>query len=139
MSIKSLSHSSSFRQAAIIAFICLLISSVSIFICDYILDNIMKSHVENMIFENIENQNLNKKFNSSNDLSIKLKNEKYKENRKDHFTFIFDVHGTILLGDEKKISTSQIQYLQKNSKNSPAIISLKDKKMSCLFGGKWTV
>ncbi|MGO2356206.1 MAG: ATP-binding protein [Marinomonas foliarum] len=92
----------------------------------------MKSHVENMIFENIENQNLNKKFNSSNDLSIKLKNEKYKENRKDHFTFIFDVHGTTLLGDEKKISTSQIQYLQKNSKNSPAIISLKDNNIELL-------
>jgi hypothetical protein len=56
--IKPLLHSSSFRQAATIAFICLLISSAAIPICDHVLSNIMKSHVRGMIFENLENKNL---------------------------------------------------------------------------------
>ena len=132
MFIKSLSHSSSFRQATIIAFICLLISSASIFICDYILDNIMKSHVKNMIFENIDNQKLNNKFNSSNDLSIQLKNENYKESRKDHFTFIFDSYGKVLLGNKQNVSDSQIQYLKNHNINSPNFVSLKDNNFELL-------
>ena len=85
-----------------------------------------------MIFENIDNQKLNNKFNSSNDLSIQLKNENYKESRKDHFTFIFDAYGKVLLGNKQNVSDSQIQYLQKHNINSPNFVSLKDNNVELL-------
>jgi signal transduction histidine kinase len=130
--IKPLLHSSSFRQAATIAFICLLISSASVFICDFVLDNIMKSHVRGMIFENIENQTLKTAFSSSNELAEKLKNENKKEVRKDHFTFIFDENGRILSDNSQYISNQHIATLQQNNINPPSIISLENNDMELL-------
>jgi len=129
---KPLLHSSSFRQAATIAFICLLISCTAIFISNAILENIMKSHVRSMIFENLENQKLNVAFNSSTQLAELLKTNRITDSRKDHFTFIFDANSHILSGNKHYLSDSHISVLQQNNTNPPRILSLKSPSIELL-------
>lgn len=132
MFIKPLLHSSSFRQAATIAFICLLISCAAIFISNAILENIMKSHVRSMIFENLEKQKLNIAYNSSIQLAELLTKTNITESRKDHFTFIFDANSQILSGDKRYLSDSHIEALQQNNTNPPRILSLKSPNIELL-------
>ncbi|MBX2847361.1 sensor histidine kinase [Marinomonas aquiplantarum] len=125
MQIKPLLHSSSFRQAATIAFICLLISSAAIIICDNVLNRIMKSHVRGMIFENLENQALKGLFNHSTQLAHQLRIESPIDHRKDHFIFIINPNGNILYGPQHLIHRQQIDVLQQKRSVAPTVLSLK--------------
>ncbi|KZN12265.1 sensor histidine kinase [Marinomonas sp. TW1] len=133
MFIKPLLHSSSFRQAATIAFLCLLISSAAIFICDHVLNNIMKSHVRGMIFENLENQKLKGLFNSSQLLADQLAADYQIDTRKDHFSFILNNKDQIIYGQKEILNQDQIAALSYNRSIAPKILSLKSQH-SELFG-----
>jgi signal transduction histidine kinase len=125
-------HSSSFRQAATVAFICLLISAASIVVCNYILDSIMKGHVRGMILENLDNQSVNEQITNSTALAKKLNCEGVSDNRKDHFTFLFDASGSLLHGDTQTLSDEQIDILNANKGNPPSIISLKSNHLELM-------
>ncbi|ADZ93306.1 sensor histidine kinase [Marinomonas mediterranea] len=133
MFIKPLLHSSSFRQAATIAFICLLISSAAIPICDHVLSNIMKSHVRGMIFENLENKKLKGLFNNSRWLANQLSTDYQLDTRKDHFSFILDSQDQLIYGQQAILTQAQILILSDNRSNAPKILSLKSQH-SELFG-----
>ncbi|WP_394183468.1 sensor histidine kinase [Marinomonas posidonica] len=132
MSIKSLLHSSSFRQAATIAFICLLISSAAILVCDHILENIMKSHVRGMIFENLEHQELHGLENNSHILIEKLKKNQSKDSRKDHYSFVFDEFGHILYGDSNQFSEQGLKDIINQDLQTSSIITLKNEHVELL-------
>jgi signal transduction histidine kinase len=130
--IKLLFHSSSFRQAATVAFICLLISAASIVVCNYILDSIMKSHVRGMILENLNMQSLNTPLTNSRVLAQTLNCEGVSGNRKDHFTFLFDTSGNLLHGDKLNITDEQVDILKAKKDNPSSIISLKSDHLELL-------
>ncbi|MBJ7536150.1 sensor histidine kinase [Marinomonas transparens] len=132
MSIRSLLHSSSFRQSATIAFICLLISSAAILVCDHILESIMKSHVRGMIFENLEHQKHHGLAKDSHTLVKRLKNHQEEDQRKNHYSFIFDDYGSLLYGDNSKLSEQQLHNLTHDDVKKPAIITLKNEQIELL-------
>ncbi|ETX09920.1 histidine kinase [Marinomonas ushuaiensis DSM 15871] len=132
MLIKSLLRSSSFRQAAIVAFISLLISSASIVVCDYILDNIMKSHVRSMIFENLEDQELIRLLNNNEALISKLDSDASADNRKDHFTFLLNASGKLLYGNKNNLTDEHLATLNSKRTNPPSIITLKNDNIELL-------
>jgi len=130
--IKPLFRSSSFRQAAAVAFICLLISAASIVVCNYVLDSIMKGHVRGMILENLDNQSVNQQITNSTILAKKLNCDGIADSRKDHFSFLFDASGNLIYGDKQNISDEQINMLKAEKDHPPGVISLKSNNLELL-------
>jgi len=98
-SLRPLLATSSLRQATTIAFICLLFSLISIVLSNQLLEVVMRSHVRDMILNEVRSGQLQGRFNSAAQLSWSLKHRQSLEVRKEHQAVVIDRNGQLLLGD----------------------------------------
>ncbi|WGY46415.1 HAMP domain-containing sensor histidine kinase [Vibrio sp. ABG19] len=111
MPVRLIIHSSSFRQAAYVAFFCLIISSASILLSDKLLKNVMLDHVKNMILDDIKNkQNMNL-FSSSQKLADYLNQRKLTNQYDELITYTFNPLGDLLYGDAQILTLEEIQTI----------------------------
>ncbi len=90
---------SNFRQAATIAFICLLIALLSIVFSNRLLELIMRSHVRDMILNDVRAQQMYDRLLSSERVVNELKYREPFENRKERHPIVIDPQGEPLWGD----------------------------------------
>ncbi|MHA6194573.1 sensor histidine kinase [Pseudomonas wadenswilerensis] len=98
-SLRPLLATSSLRQATTIAFICLLFSLISIVLSNQLLEVVMRSHVRDMILNEVRSGQLQGRFNSAAQLSWSLQHRQSLEVRKEHQAVVIDRDGRLLLGD----------------------------------------
>jgi signal transduction histidine kinase len=99
MPIRLIIHSSSFRQAAYVAFFCLIISSASILLSDYFLKEVMHSHLKNMILDDIKSKNALQLLDNSNHLAAYLNHRELTNQYEELISYAFDKDRHVLHGD----------------------------------------
>lgn len=98
-SLRPLLATSSLRQATTIAFICLLFSLISIVLSNQLLEVVMRSHVRDMILNEVRSGQLQGRFNDAAQLSWSLQHRQTLEVRKEHQAVVIDRNGRLLLGN----------------------------------------
>lgn len=99
--IAQLLNTSSFRQAATVAFICLLIALASIILSNHLLEIIMRNHVRDMILIDIRTQQMHGRLNDAQQVATALRYRHPLEIRKDRHSIVIDSTGQVLYGDGK--------------------------------------
>lgn len=92
-------NTSSFRQAATVAFISLLIALASIILSNHLLEIVMRSHVRDMILTDIRTQQLHGRLAQATHVAMALRYTLPFEMRKDRHSLVMDGHSNILYGD----------------------------------------
>jgi len=85
-----------------------------------------------MIFENFEDQELIRLLNNNEALINKLDSDAAEDNRKDHFTFLFNASGQLLYGNKNKLTDEHLTILNSKRTNPPSIITLKNDNIELL-------
>ncbi|WP_110970169.1 sensor histidine kinase [Pseudomonas huaxiensis] len=98
-SFRPLLATSSLRQATTIAFICLLFSLISIVLSNQLLEVVMRSHVRDMILNEVRSGQLQGRFDDAAQLAWSLQHRQSLEVRKEHQAVVIDRHGRLLLGN----------------------------------------
>lgn len=98
-SVKQLFATSNFRQASTIAFVCLLIALTSIIFSNHLLELIMRSHVRDMILNDVRSQQLHGRLLRVEHVVAALRYREPFENRKERHAIVVDEHGKPLYGD----------------------------------------
>jgi len=98
-SLRPLLATSSLRQATTIAFICLLFSLISIVLSNQLLEVVMRSHVRDMILNEVRSGQLQGRFRDAAQLSWSLQHRQALEVRKEHQAVVIDRDGRLLLGN----------------------------------------
>lgn len=98
-SLKQLFATSNFRQASTIAFICLLIALTSIIFSNHLLELIMRSHVRDMILNDVRSQQLHGRLLRAEHVVAALQYREPFENRKERHAIVVDENGKPLYGD----------------------------------------
>lgn len=98
-SLKQLFSTSNFRQASTIAFISLLIALITIIFSNHLLEMIMRSHVRDMILNDVRSQQLHGRLQRSEHVVAALKYRDPFENRKERHAIVVDEQGRPLYGD----------------------------------------
>ncbi|OEC34793.1 Signal transduction histidine kinase [Pseudomonas cuatrocienegasensis] len=99
LGLRQLFRTSNFRQASTIAFISLLIALVSIIFSNHLLELIMRSHVRDMILNDVRSQQLHGRLQRTQDVVSALKYREPFENRKERHAIVTDSQGLTLYGD----------------------------------------
>ncbi|MDR0276553.1 MAG: HAMP domain-containing histidine kinase [Paucimonas sp.] len=108
-SLRPLLATSSLRQATTIAFICLLFSLISIVLSNQLLEVVMRSHVRDMILNEVRSGQLQGRFRDAAQLSWSLQHRQTLEVRKEHQALVIDRDGRLLLGNPDYLpDTSQL-------------------------------
>lgn len=123
MPVRLIIHSSSFRQAAYVAFFCLIISSASILLSDKLLKNIMHDHVQNMILDDIKNKQTMNLLGNSRALAEHLIQREQTNQYDELISYIFDQFGQRLYGDERLLTSTEIQSILAREKSHISILS----------------
>lgn len=97
--LKLLLNTSNFRQAASIAFICLLVALVSIIISNQLLGLVMRSHVRDMILTDVRTQQYSGRLGNAIQVAQALRQGQLLDVRKDRHSIVFDNKGNALYGD----------------------------------------
>ncbi len=100
--------SSSFRQAAYVAFFCLLISCASILLSDDLLKDVMHDHVENMILDDIKNMQQHHLFTSTQQLTRYLARRELSNQYDELIAYTFDKSGHVTFGDADILSAADL-------------------------------
>ncbi|AVO54475.1 sensor histidine kinase KdpD [Ectopseudomonas mendocina] len=100
-SLKQLFATSNFRQASTIAFICLLIALTSIIFSNHLLELVMRSHVRDMILNDVRSQQLHGRLLRAEHVVAALKYREPFENRKERHAIVVDDMGRPLYGDRQ--------------------------------------
>ncbi|MCU1720262.1 MULTISPECIES: sensor histidine kinase [unclassified Pseudomonas] len=98
-SLRPLLATSSLRQATTIAFICLLFSLISIVLSNQLLEVVMRSHVRDMILNEVRSGQLQGRFQDAAQLAWSLQHRQSLEVRKEHQAVVIDRDGRLLLGN----------------------------------------
>lgn len=98
-SLRPLLATSSLRQATTIAFICLLFSLISIVLSNQLLEVVMRSHVRDMILNEVRSGQLQGRYRDAAQLSWSLQHRQSLEVRKEHQAVVIDRDGRLLLGN----------------------------------------
>lgn len=96
--LRPLLSTSSLRQATTIAFICLLFSLISIVLSNQLLEVVMRSHVRDMILNDVRSQQLQGGLDSAERLSWSLRYRQQLEVRKERKATVIDRDGKLLFG-----------------------------------------
>ena len=97
--LRELFSTSNFRQASTIAFISLLFALTSIVFSNHLLDMIMRSHVRDMILNDVRAQQLHGRLQRTEDVVAALQYREPFENRKERHAIVVDRLGQPLYGD----------------------------------------
>ena len=103
--LSQLLNTSSFRQAATVAFICLLIALISIILSNHLLEIIMRNHVRDMILLDIRTQQMHGRLNNAEQVAAALRYRQPLEIRKDRHSIVIDNTGKALYGDPALIAS----------------------------------
>lgn len=101
--VSQLLNTSSFHQAATVAFICLLIALASIILSNHLLETIMRNHVRDMILVDIRTQQMHGHLNDTLQVASALRYRQPLEIRKDRHSVVIDRSGQVLYGDAHRI------------------------------------
>ncbi|NIE73199.1 HAMP domain-containing histidine kinase [Pantoea sp. Tr-811] len=96
--LRPLLTTSSLRQATTIAFICLLFSLISIVLSNQLLEVVMRSHVRDMILNDVRSQQLQGAMVSAERLSWALRYRQQLDVRKERQATVVDRDGKLLFG-----------------------------------------
>ncbi|QLF92005.1 HAMP domain-containing histidine kinase [Pseudomonas sp. ABC1] len=99
--LRLLLNTSNFRQAATIAFICLLVALLSMVFSNHLLEIVMRSHVRDMILTDIRTQQLYGRLTEASTVAEALNYRHPFELRKDRHSIVFDASGQPLYGDPR--------------------------------------
>lgn len=102
-------NTSNFRQAATIAFICLLVALLSIILTNHLLGIIMRSHVRDMILNDVRSQQFNGRLNAATQVAETLRQGQPFDSRKDRYSLVLDHQGQALYGDAKLLPQMDCQ------------------------------
>jgi signal transduction histidine kinase len=97
--VSQLLNTSSFRQAATVAFVCLLIALASIILSNHLLEVITRNHVRDMILLDIRTQQMLGNLNRAEQIAKTLRHRQTLEVRKDRHLIVLDRYGRALYGD----------------------------------------
>ncbi|TBU95560.1 sensor histidine kinase [Stutzerimonas kirkiae] len=99
--LRLLLNTSNFRQAATIAFICLLVALMSMVFSNHLLEIVMRSHVRDMILTDIRSQQLHGRLTEARNVAAALTYRQPFELRKDRHSIVFDSADQPLYGDAR--------------------------------------
>jgi signal transduction histidine kinase len=98
-SLRQLLGTSNFRQASTIAFVCLLISLISIICSNHLLEVVTRSHVREMILNDVRAQQLHGSLRSTTQVVTALQQREPTEARKEHLPTVVDAQGRLRYGN----------------------------------------
>ncbi|WP_159971216.1 HAMP domain-containing sensor histidine kinase [Pseudomonas sp. 8Z] len=98
-SLRQLFSTSNFQQACTIAFISLLIALASIIFSNHLLEMIMRSHVRDMILNDVRSQQMHGRLLRTEDVVKALQYREPFENRKERHAIVVDHQGQALYGN----------------------------------------
>lgn len=98
-SLRQLLNTSNFRQASTIAFVCLLISLISIICSNHLLELVTRSHVREMILNDVRSQQLHGSLRSTEQVVTALQGREPTEARKEHLPTVVDAQGAMRYGN----------------------------------------
>ncbi|MZI92878.1 sensor histidine kinase [Vibrio sp. CAIM 722] len=133
MPVKLIIHSSSFRQAAYVAFFCLIISSASILLSDKLLKNVMHEHVEGIILDDIKSKQTMNLFNKSRELSQYLSQREVSNQYDELITYILNEYGTVIYSDSQILSAEELSSIATYQHKHIAMLTFHKPKKE-LFG-----
>ncbi len=123
MNIRSIIHSSSFRQAAYVAFFCFLISSASIVLSNYLLKGVMYDHVKNIILDDIKNKQGMNLFADSNQLADYLKQGKLTNQYNELLTYVFSGSKQVLYSNTDILTPNDFTTIFQHSRTHSSLLS----------------
>ncbi|MFK0093504.1 sensor histidine kinase [Pseudomonas sp. NPDC090592] len=99
--LRPLLATSSLRQATTIAFICLLFSLISIVLTNQLLEVVMRSHVRDMLLNDVRGQQLQGGMDSAEQLTWGLRYRQQLDVRKERQATVIDHNGKLLFGSRE--------------------------------------
>lgn len=97
--LRQLLNTSNFRQASTIAFVCLLISLISIICSNHLLEAVTRSHVRDMILNDVRAQQLRGSLRTTAEVVAALQQREPNEARKEHLPTVIDSQGALRYGN----------------------------------------
>lgn len=100
-SLRQLLNTSNFRQASTIAFVCLLIALISIVCSNFLLEMVTRSHVRDMILNDVRSQQLHGRLQDTAQVVDALQMREPFEAHKEHVPIVVDAQGSLRYGNHR--------------------------------------